>query len=623
MTRLDRTARATRRAVGLLTLTGLLAVSACSSSHTTERNALATGSNDRVDPVGFRSFEIASANGSAATPTSAATSSTVAHLELPTEPSTTAQTELPTTAPAQAPAPTETPPISVAATAPGATAASRPTPTRAPQPVLAAPLVVATRATSRATTPAPPAAANATSESVGPSTTAVTATAAVVIKPKVGATCTKSQQTGSTTRADGSVVSCVRKNGKRAWVLLTGASAGNTPLPAGIPARTAGFDGQTIKIGILSTTTHPVWGTIGKALKAGLEARVATVNRRGGIAGRYKIEMVFADTNYDPAQTITQLNLTKDSVTAYAQILGTPNVEAVEPLLRQFQLVASPASQEARWALSPDLMPIGNSYQVQAINGISYFLEQSALNNPDATPRICAASVATSYGDAGNEGFAFARERLGFDAGPMVSIGPAETSMAAYSLQLRNAGCAAVMVTVGPAQTLGLVVSGRQQGFSPRWIIMGASFSDKIVVPQTGPLFEQGAWVVGDGTEWGDPSVSGMATMRNELIASDNRFWTENPDVGLTYGYVQGLVIEALLERAVALGDLSRAGILAASRKIGAVDTLGLMSPIDYSQPTRLANARTTIFAVDGSYLNAIKVLSRDYTSPTALAYRK
>ena len=75
-----------------------------------------------------------------------------------------------------------------------------------------------------------------------------------------------------------------------------------------------------------------------RALKAGLEARVATINRRGGIAGRYPIELVYADTNYDPSQTATQLNATKDRVVGYAQILGTPNVEAVEPLLRQNQL---------------------------------------------------------------------------------------------------------------------------------------------------------------------------------------------------------------------------------------------------------------------------------------------
>jgi hypothetical protein len=111
--------------------------------------------------------------------------------------------------------------------------------------------------------------------------------------------------------------------------------------------------------------------------------------------------------------------------------------------------------------------------------------------------------------------------------------------------------------------------------------------------------------------------------MISELIASDNRFWTENPDVGLTYGYTQAIIWEAVLEKAASRVDFSKAGLLSASTQIGTVDTFGLGSPVDYSQPSRLANARTTIFAVDGSYRNAIKVLATSYASPAAQAFKK
>jgi ABC-type branched-subunit amino acid transport system substrate-binding protein len=386
-----------------------------------------------------------------------------------------------------------------------------------------------------------------------------------------------------------------------------------------VPPITPGFDGKTIKLGVLTTTTHPVWGQIGKALLAGTQARVAAINRRGGIGGKYKIELITADTNYDAQGTVTQYNAMKDRVAGFVTVLGTPATEALEPILRNEGALASPASQEARWASAPNLLPVFNSYQVQAINGIAYFLETVA----PAKPTICSVSVGTSFGDSGTEGFKFAVDRLGATAGPALTIGATDNNVAPFIGQLRAANCAAVMVTVGPATTLQLVVGGRQAGFSPRWIIMGASFSDKIVIPQTSPIFESSAWVVGDGTQWGDPTVPGMAKMISELIASDNRFWTENPDVGLTYGYTQAIIWEAVLEKAAARGDFSKAGLLIASTQIGTVDTFGLGSPVDYSQPSRLANARTTIFAVDGSYRNAIRVLSPSYASPAAQAYRK
>ncbi len=390
------------------------------------------------------------------------------------------------------------------------------------------------------------------------------------------------------------------------------------PATPGQPATAPGFDGKTIRVGVLTTTTNPVWGQIGKALLAGIEARFAAINRKGGIAGRYKVEITMADTNYDPALTAQHIELTKAKVVAYASILGTPSVEAVEPTLRQLQMVAGAASQEARWSNTPNLLPVFNSYQVQAINGIGYFLESTA--RPDAT--VCALTVATSYGDAGAEGVRFAKSQLGFNLGPMEQAAPTTTNVTANVSALKNAGCQAVMLVTTPQQTLAAVLTGRALGFSPRWIIMGASFSDRIITPQTGPAFEQGAWVVGDGTQWGDPAVPGMAQLATELIASDNRYWTENPDIGLTFGWVQAKVLEATLERAVARGDLSHAGVLAASKEIGTVDVAALGSPIDYSSPQRLANARTTVFAVDASYRNAIRVLAPSYTSAAARAYR-
>ncbi len=390
-----------------------------------------------------------------------------------------------------------------------------------------------------------------------------------------------------------------------------------------LPALGPGFDGGTIRIGLLTTTTHPVWGTIGRAISAGIEARIAAINRGGGISGRYRIVVVKAETNYDAAETLTQIQATKANVALYVSILGTPSTEAAEPLLRSEGLVASPASQEARWANAPTLLPVFNSYQVQAINGIAYFAEQHALTNPGVRPIVCGVSVGTSFGEAGSEGIRAAAATLPVTLGPIVTLANNETSFAPSVGALKAAGCQATFLTVTPLQTLGIVVTGRQLALSTRWIIMGASFSDRIVTPQTGPLFEQGAWVVGDGTQWGDESVPGMTQMRAELLASDNRFWTENPDVGLSFGWAQARTIEKLLETAAARGDLTRTGILAAAGSMGTVDLGGIGSPIDYSQAVRLANARTTIFNVDNSYRNAIKVLAREYGSPAAATYRR
>ena len=153
----------------------------------------------------------------------------------------------------------------------------------------------------------------------------------------------------------------------------------------------------------------------------------------------------------------------------------------------------------------------------------------------------------------------------------------------------------------------------------PRWIAMGAGFSERIVTPQTGPAFEQNVWVVGDGPQWGDSALNRLV---DELLAANYRFWTENPDVGLTFGHAQAATWEAILERAVADGDLSRAGVTAASKKVGVVDVDGVGSTMDYSQPVRLASAGASIFAVDNSYRNAIRMIAPRYSTPAAASFR-
>ena len=573
---------------------------------------------DAAEPAPFLSPTDTSTPPAASPVVSTSTPPTTVVAAAPTPPPVTPTTRAPSARPTAAPVtrpPTVSPTIPAPPTTlPPATAAPVPA-TTAPVPPTTATAPTTALAASVTTTAAP------TIVTASPPPTAAPTTRAPTTLAIAGAACRRSQLGQQRLTKAGVTVQCETRRQNRRWTPVTTVAPPTTPVTA--PTLGPGFDGTTIRIGLLTTTTHPVWGTLGRAISAGIEARVAAINRAGGITGRYRIVVVKGETNYDPAETLNQIQATKANVALYVSLLGTPSTEAAEPLLRNEGLVASPASQEARWATSPTLLPVFNSYQVQAINGIAYFAEQFALSNPGVRPVVCAVSVGTSFGDAGTEGIRAAAAALPVTLGPIVTVAASETSFAPAGGALKVGGCQAVFLTVTPVQTLGMVVTGRQLSLSTRWIIMGASFSDRIVTPQTGPLFEQGAWVVGDGTQWGDETVPGMTQMKAELLASDNRFWTENPDVGLSFGWAQALTVEQVLEVAAARGDLSRAGILAASRATGPVALGGIGSTIDYSQPVRLANAKTTIFNVDNSYRNAIRVLAREYGSPAAAAYRR
>src|SRR5688572_31371084 len=74
-----------------------------------------------------------------------------------------------------------------------------------------------------------------------------------------------------------------------------------------------GFDGTTIKLGVLTPLTGPV-AVIGLPLTAGNEVYYDAVNAKGGVAGKYKIELVQEDTQYKPDVTVQKYNKLKGDV---------------------------------------------------------------------------------------------------------------------------------------------------------------------------------------------------------------------------------------------------------------------------------------------------------------------
>src|SRR5215217_5912023 len=76
----------------------------------------------------------------------------------------------------------------------------------------------------------------------------------------------------------------------------------------GGPRTGPGFDGKTITLGVLTPLSGPV-AVIGNPLTAGNQVYFDYVNKeKGGIAGKYQIELEQADTQYKPDRTVQQYN---------------------------------------------------------------------------------------------------------------------------------------------------------------------------------------------------------------------------------------------------------------------------------------------------------------------------
>ena len=384
---------------------------------------------------------------------------------------------------------------------------------------------------------------------------------------------------------------------------------------AGEPGTTAGFDGKTIKLGVLTPLTGTV-AVIGQPLTAGNQVYYEALNAKGGVAGKYKVELVQEDTQYKTDVAVQKYNKIKNDVVAFTQVLGTAPTLAVLPQLRTDKMLAAPASLDALWVREDNLLPVGGPYQVQAINAMDYYFSNGGGAKSDT---ICTMIQDDVYGEAGQQGIDFAAEKYGFKVANTQKFKVGTENYAGQIGALAGAKCQVVFLVATPSDAAKIWGTAAQARFAPQWFGQSPSYTGALAKSAVAPYMQQSVLIVAEGTEWGDDSVPGMKTMvaDKEKYAPD-----QEPDYYFAFGYNQGRAMTAVLEKAVELGDLSHDGILEASRSLGMVDFQGLSGNYQYGPAEKRNPPRTsTVFAVDPSRPFGLKTVKYNFTSDAAKEY--
>ena len=363
--------------------------------------------------------------------------------------------------------------------------------------------------------------------------------------------------------------------------------------PAGEPEAVPGFDGTTIKLGVITPTSGTV-ALIGNPLTAGNQAYFDYVNEElGGIAGKYKVELVIRDSGYDPTKAAQEYAAIKGDVVMLAQLLGTPIVNAVLEQLIDDGMVAQPASLDSFWVNEPNLLPIGGPYQIQAINALNWYVTDGGGEGKV----VCSLIQDDPYGEAGQEGLDFAAEELGIDIAVTARFPapPATADFTAPIGQLQGEGCEMVFLVATPTSTGGALGKSVEVGFTPQWIGQSPTWIGALGASPLAPYLQENFLVASEGPNYGDTSVPGMTEL---MRIKDTYAPDQAPDVYFNFGYNEAQAVHALLEKAVELGDLSRDGILAALADLGTVTFDGLLGDYTYGE-TRTPPTTTTLFRVD------------------------
>jgi ABC-type branched-subunit amino acid transport system substrate-binding protein len=388
-----------------------------------------------------------------------------------------------------------------------------------------------------------------------------------------------------------------------------------TPMAFAEPPAAPGFDGKTIKLGVVGPLSGAV-ASVGTPVVAGNQVWFRKLNDRGGIAGRYKVELVIEDHTNVPSQAVQRYAKIKDNVVLFAQMFGTPTTSAVQPQLKTDNIVLAPTSFDNLWVRDPHLLPVGSTYQIMAANAFDYYLRMEAK----PTTKLCTMIQDNPYGDAGKEGISLALEKSSRKLTQTVSFALTDQDFTAPISQLQNAGCEFVFVTAVPGQLARIAANAARVTFTPRWIAQWPSWHSVLIKNPAIDYIEKYVWLAGEGPEWGDEDVPGM----HELLTDLRKYKPDQqPDIWFTYGYNQARAVTALLEKAVANNDLSREGIVKALDQMPNVNFGGLTGPHVYGSIAKRELPRaTSVFAIDRNKPFGLKALATNVESAAAKAFK-
>jgi ABC-type branched-subunit amino acid transport system substrate-binding protein len=372
----------------------------------------------------------------------------------------------------------------------------------------------------------------------------------------------------------------------------------------GEPAETDGFDGKTIRLGVITPLTGTI-SIIGIPLTAGNQLWWDYVNDElGGVGGKYEVELVEEDSEYQAPTAIQAYDKIKGDVVDFQQILGTQVTKALLPKMQVDKAAAGPATLDATWVHEPSLFPIGAPYQVEAINALDYYDKNGGKGT-----KVCALAQDDDFGEAGLEGLQSAKKSLKLKTGPTPRFATGEV-LTAQIQELADANCDAVLVVATAADATAILTKSIQLNFEPRMIALA---------PFWLPLFAQSdatqqflidhLWVSAEQLiAWGDTNVPGM----DDFLARQQQYAPDQePDPYFVFGYAQGQAMHQILERAVKNGDLSREGILEASNQVGSLKFDGLTGNYKYGKSAADRNPprTTSLFAVDPSQPVGLSIL--------------
>jgi ABC-type branched-subunit amino acid transport system substrate-binding protein len=391
----------------------------------------------------------------------------------------------------------------------------------------------------------------------------------------------------------------------------SGGAAGTAPGVTGKPCPHAvNHKHGCIYLGSLSDLTVGPFTPVALPVTRAQQAFWNRVNQQGGIGG-YDIDVTtyLRDNKYAVATQLRRYREIKDKVLAFAQTLGSPQTAAILPELRASKTIAVPLSWTSQWSFEDNILESGASYCFESMNSVDYAVDTYAVKS------VMALHYPGDYGGDAAAGAKIAARahRLSFTDQP---TGQGKDKQSAAVNALVKGKPDLVILTTGPADAGAIVGQAYARGFHGHYIGTNPSWTKELLKGPAAPAIKEQYLTSASWKPFATDSP-GHAAMRKAIGQAD-------PSDSYTSGWTFSYPLKAVLQKAAANKDLTRAGVFNAVKALTKIDYEGIL-------PTRAGNfagspdatafRQTVIDRPAPAEYTGVKVIKDFFTGPTARAY--
>ncbi|MGW8762930.1 ABC transporter substrate-binding protein [Streptomyces sp. NPDC055815] len=369
-----------------------------------------------------------------------------------------------------------------------------------------------------------------------------------------------------------------------------------------------GVTADTISLGILTDTSGP-FAPLGKTILQAQQLYVDQVNAEGGVCDR-KLRLVVRDHGYDVQKAVAQYTEIQPQVAGMPGLVGSSVIAALMDRVDGDNLMTIAVGYSSTLLGHRSLQTVGTTYDVDMVNGLDHLVQSAGLKPGDKVGHIYTEG---EYGENALEGAEFSASKHGLTLVAQ-KVKPTDQDMTAQVTSLRKAGVKAVLSSVGPKQTASVVGVAAAQGMKVPFLSSGPGYVPQLLDSPVAPALLKMLKVASPA-----PAVGSENPVLKKLVTDYQvKYPGQSVDQGVQAGRNAMAVAVEDLKQACAAGDLSRAGIVGAHRKLKGFD-LGVGEKLDFSDPARPSGTESYILqpkkGVPGGLVNveeAVKAPSVD-----------